>query len=45
MTPVQIRIQVRESRRAQGLPEHVTADQFLDALAREVLEGGGRDGT
>jgi hypothetical protein len=39
----EIRRQVRESRAAQGLPEHVTAERFLDDLAREVL-GGGADG-
>jgi hypothetical protein len=38
----EIRRQVRESRTAQGLPEHVTAEQFLDELAAEVL-GGGQD--
>jgi hypothetical protein len=43
MTPAEIRRQVAESRRAQGLPEHVAADRFLDELAAEVL-GGGRDG-
>ena len=44
MTQAQIRIQIRESRRAQGLPETVTDGRVLDRLAAEVLEGGGRDG-
>ena len=35
-----VRKQVRESRAAQGLPEHVTAERFLDELAAEVLGGG-----
>ena len=39
----EIRRQVQESRAAQGLPEHVTAERFLDELAAEVL-GGGADG-
>jgi hypothetical protein len=39
----EIRRQVEESRRAQGLSPTVAAEQFLDELAREVL-GGGRDG-
>jgi hypothetical protein len=38
----EVRRQIAESRRAQGLPEHVAARQFLDDLAREVL-GGGHD--
>jgi hypothetical protein len=32
-----VRDQVVTSRRAQSLPDHVTADRFLDDLAREVL--------
>jgi hypothetical protein len=35
----EIRRQIAESRKAQGLPEHVAAGQFLDELAREVLGG------
>jgi hypothetical protein len=41
MTPVEkIRAQVVASRRAQGLPDHVTAEAFLDRLAAEVLAEG-----
>ena len=36
----EIRRQVAASRRAQGLPEHVAAERFLDLLAAEVLDGG-----
>jgi hypothetical protein len=36
----EVRRQVKASRRAQGLPEHVVAERFLDELAREVLGGG-----
>jgi hypothetical protein len=39
MTRETIREQVRRSRLAQGLPEHITAERFLDDLAREVLGG------
>jgi hypothetical protein len=38
----EIRRQVAASRKAQGLPEHVAAERFLDELAAEVL-GGGQD--
>jgi hypothetical protein len=37
MTLAEIRAQVVDSRRAQGLPDHVTAETVLDQLAREVL--------
>jgi hypothetical protein len=37
-----VRDQVRRSRLAQGLPEHIGADRLLDELAREVLDDGGR---
>jgi hypothetical protein len=38
MTSIEkIRAQVVASRRAQGLPDHVTAETFLDRLAAEVL--------
>jgi hypothetical protein len=37
LDPARVREQVRASRRAQGLPETVTADRFLDQLAAEVL--------
>jgi hypothetical protein len=37
MTLAETRAQVVESRRAQGLPDHVTAEMFLYRLAREVL--------
>jgi hypothetical protein len=40
MTPAEIRAQVVESRLAQGLPDHVTAETFLGQLAREVLAEG-----
>jgi hypothetical protein len=40
MTPAEVRAQVVESRRAQGLSDHVTAETFLDQLAREVLAEG-----
>jgi hypothetical protein len=33
-----IRAQVRESRRRQGLPEHITDPAVLDWLAARVLE-------
>jgi len=36
-----VRTQVVESRRAQGLPDHVAAERFLDQLAREVLDQDG----
>ena len=39
----EIRRQVAESRKAQGLPEHVAAERFLDELAAEVLGGGVAD--
>ena len=39
----EIRRQVALSRRAQGLPDRVAAERFLDQLAAEVL-GGGQDG-
>jgi hypothetical protein len=42
MNPAQVREQIAASRRAQGLPDHVTAGPFLDHLAAEV-EGGGSD--
>jgi hypothetical protein len=38
-----VQAQVRESRKAQGLPEHVEDPNVLGDLAREVLERGGRD--
>jgi hypothetical protein len=38
MNRERVRDQVQASRRAQGLPEHVTADRFLDQLAAEVLD-------
>jgi hypothetical protein len=40
MTPAEICAQVVQSRRAQGLPDHVTAELFLDQLAREILAAG-----
>jgi hypothetical protein len=40
MIPADIRAQVVESRRAQGLPDHVTAETFLYQLATEVLDRG-----
>jgi hypothetical protein len=36
----EIKRQIAESRHAQGLPEHIAAERFLDDLAREVLGGG-----
>jgi hypothetical protein len=39
-----VRKQVAESRKAQGLPEHVEDPNALGDLAREVIERGGRDG-
>jgi hypothetical protein len=38
-----VRAQVKASREAQGLPEHVEDPNALGNLAREVLERGGRD--
>jgi hypothetical protein len=43
MTPARIREAVRESRAAQGLPEHVQG-QILAELAAEALNGGEGDG-
>ena len=43
MSPSQrerIRVQVRESRQRQGLPEHVEDTTVLDRLAGRVLEQG-----
>jgi hypothetical protein len=37
MNQEQVREQVQESRKAQGLPEHVPAGPVLDQLAAEVL--------
>ena len=37
----EIRQQIAASRRAQGLPEHVDAERFLDELAKEIIPGGG----
>jgi hypothetical protein len=39
-----VRARVAESRKAQGLPEHVEDPHLLGQLAREVLERGGHDG-
>jgi hypothetical protein len=37
MIPAEVRAQVIASRRAQGLPDHITAQTFHDQLARKVL--------
>jgi predicted RNA-binding Zn ribbon-like protein len=36
----EIKRSVAESRRAQGLPETVNAEQFLRELAAEIVQGG-----
>jgi hypothetical protein len=41
MNPATVRAQVVESRRAQGLPDHVPAGLFLDQLAAEILDQAG----
>jgi hypothetical protein len=41
MNPAAVRAQVAESRRAQGLPDHVPAGRFLDQLAAQVLDQAG----
>ena len=38
MTPETIRETVRASRRAQGMPDHVTDPRFLVELAAEVID-------
>jgi hypothetical protein len=53
VTAAEIREQVIESRRAQGLPDHVVDERFLADLARAILapealaarapQGGGPD--
>jgi hypothetical protein len=37
MTPAKIRAQVVASRRAQGLPDHIADQAFLDLLAGHIL--------
>jgi hypothetical protein len=40
----EIHRQIRESRRAAGLPDRVAAERFLDQLAAEVLGGDPLEG-